>query len=177
MSLGISVEQAARPRRRARRRSTRCWASAAAGLAIRYPEITEMQARAIFLAAVEAATPTGKPVTPRGDDPAGRLSTRVRHLADVIRKAGAAVEKDTGAKLTYQIGSRVNYRAQHFAPRRLRSVKKARNFLVRHQRSHADLSRPRVTTRRRSSEHQDQEILEIDPFVSIDQAGVGSWSP
>src|SRR5690606_34245060 len=33
-------------------------------LAVRYPEITEMQARAIFEAAVKAAAKTGKPVVP-----------------------------------------------------------------------------------------------------------------
>ncbi len=48
-------------------------------LAIRYPEITEMQARAIFEAAVSRAGKTGKPVRARGDDPARRLPRGVRH--------------------------------------------------------------------------------------------------
>ena len=44
--------------------STRCSAIAAAGLAVSYPEIAEMQARAIFEAAVEAGKKTGSPVVP-----------------------------------------------------------------------------------------------------------------
>ena len=43
--------------------STRCSASAAAGWRCAYPEIAEMQARAIFEGAVEAGRKTGKPVT------------------------------------------------------------------------------------------------------------------
>ena len=43
--------------------STRCSASAASVLAVAYPEIAEMQARAIFLGAVDAGKKTGKPVT------------------------------------------------------------------------------------------------------------------
>ena len=40
--------------------STRCSAIAAAGLPISYPEIAEMQARAIFEAAIEAGEKTGE---------------------------------------------------------------------------------------------------------------------
>ena len=60
---------ACRPRRaapasRSCTSSTRCSASAAAASASRYPEITEMQARAIFEAAVEVERKTGTPVVP-----------------------------------------------------------------------------------------------------------------
>ena len=41
-------------------------------LAISYPEIAEMQARAIFEAAAEAGRRTGAPVVPGDHDPAGR---------------------------------------------------------------------------------------------------------
>jgi pyruvate,orthophosphate dikinase len=41
--------------------STRCWGFRGCRLAILYPEIAEMQARAIFEAAVEAARATARP--------------------------------------------------------------------------------------------------------------------
>ena len=44
--------------------SIRCSASAVAASRIAYPEIAEMQARAIFEAAVDAAKRTGRPVVP-----------------------------------------------------------------------------------------------------------------
>jgi pyruvate,orthophosphate dikinase len=61
-------------------------------LAIRYPEITEMQARAIFEGAVNAAK---RPQARRAgsDDPAHRLSHRVRPSHDVIVKTAQAVER------------------------------------------------------------------------------------
>jgi pyruvate,orthophosphate dikinase len=74
-------------------------------LAIRYPEITEMQARAIFEAAVNARPRDGQAGGAGGDDPARRLPPRVRLLRAVIVRAGEAVEKETGAKLDYQIGT------------------------------------------------------------------------
>jgi pyruvate,orthophosphate dikinase len=45
-------------------------------LGIAYPEIYEMQARAIFEAAARRAERTGKKVAPRDHDPAGRLRRR-----------------------------------------------------------------------------------------------------
>ena len=50
-------------------------------LAIRYPEITEMQARAIFEAAVSVGEEDRQAGDARGHDPAGRLPQRVRHPA------------------------------------------------------------------------------------------------
>ncbi len=48
-------------------------------LAIRYPEITEMQARAIFEAAIEVEKKTGRARAPGNHDPARGLPPRVRH--------------------------------------------------------------------------------------------------
>ncbi len=66
-------------------------------LAIRYPEITEMQARAIFEAAVERGQEDRQAGHARGDDPARRLAARVRPPAPVIiRRTAEAVEAETG---------------------------------------------------------------------------------
>ncbi len=58
-------------------------------LAIRYPEITEMQARAIFEAAINAAKKTGKPVVPEVMVPLIAYRREFDILRDVIRKAAA----------------------------------------------------------------------------------------
>src|SRR4029077_15471335 len=73
-------------------------------LAIRYPEITEMQARAIFESAGNAAKKTGKPVVPEVMIPLIAYRTEFDLLHDVIVKSAQAVEQETGAKLDYQIG-------------------------------------------------------------------------
>ncbi len=48
-------------------------------LAIRYPEITEMQARAIFEAAIEVEKKTGEHIRPEIMIPPRGLSPRVRY--------------------------------------------------------------------------------------------------
>src|SRR5207344_1710540 len=65
-------------------------------LAIRYPEITEMQARAIFEAAVSATKKTGKPVVPEVMIPLIAYRKEFDALRAVIVAAAAAVEKETG---------------------------------------------------------------------------------
>ena len=65
-------------------------------LAIRYPEITEMQARAIFEAAVSAAKKTGKPVMPEVMIPLVAYRARVRHLRDVIVQDGRGRREGDG---------------------------------------------------------------------------------
>ena len=76
-------------------------------LAIRYPEITEMQARAIFEAAAKVAEETGKPVVPEVMIPLVGYRKEYDVLADVIRAAAKAVEAETGATLTFQIGTMI----------------------------------------------------------------------
>src|SRR5690606_14591441 len=76
-------------------------------LAIRYPEITEMQARAIFEAAVNAAKKTGKPVIPEIMIPLVAYRKEFDLLRKVIVGVAEAVENETGTRLEYQIGTMV----------------------------------------------------------------------
>src|SRR5256885_9573327 len=73
-------------------------------LAIAYPEIAEMQARAIFEAAVEAGKRTGKAVGLEVMVPLIATKTEfdlVKARIDATAKSGM---KGTGIKLTHQVG-------------------------------------------------------------------------
>ncbi len=103
-------------------------------LAIRYPEITEIQARAIFEAAVSAAKKTGKPVVPEVMIPLIAYRQEFDTLRAVIVAAAAAVEKETGrqARLSNRHHDRAAAgRAQGRRDCRWRS--RGRVLLVRHQ--------------------------------------------
>ncbi|MEQ1612671.1 MAG: pyruvate, phosphate dikinase, partial [Hyphomicrobiaceae bacterium] len=76
-------------------------------LGVRYPEITEMQARAIFEAAVASAKKTGKPVVPEVMIPLVAFRREYDLLRDLIVATAKSVEKETGAKLNYQIGTMI----------------------------------------------------------------------
>ena len=76
-------------------------------LAIAYPEVAEMQARAIFEAAVEAGKRTGKPVVPEIMVPLVATKAELDIVKARIDAMAEAVRKETGAKLDYQVGTMI----------------------------------------------------------------------
>src|SRR5438552_10517100 len=76
-------------------------------IAIAYPEIAEMQARAIFEAAVEAEKRTGKPVKPEVMVPLIASKAELDIVKARIDDMAKAVANETGAKLDYQVGTMI----------------------------------------------------------------------
>jgi pyruvate,orthophosphate dikinase len=144
-------------------------------LAIRYPEITEMQARAIFEAAVAAAESTGKPVIPEVMIPLVAYRREFDILADVIRKTGAAVEAETGAKLTYQIGTMIELPRACLKAEEIATGDTGAEFFSfgTNDLTQTCLGLSRDDAAPILGDYLDRKILEVDPFVSIDQDGVG----
>ena len=144
-------------------------------LAIRYPEICEMQARAIFEGAVNAAKKTGKPVMPEVMIPLIAYRAEFDILRRVIVAAAEAVQKETGAKLVYQIGTMIELpRACLLAEQIVRGDDGAEFFSF----GTNDLTQTCLGLSRDDAgpilaNYEAQKIFEVDPFVSIDQSGVG----
>ena len=123
-------------------------------LAIRYPEIAEMQARAIFEAAINAGRKTGKPVMPEVMIPLIAYRAEFDLVRAAIVKAAQAVESETGARLDYQVGTMIELpRACLKAGEIAEGEDGRRVLLVRHQRPHPDLPRP-LPRRRRADPRQ-----------------------
>ncbi len=76
-------------------------------LAIRYPEIAEMQARAIFEGAVEAGRKTGKPVAAEIMVPLVFGRPELDLVKAIIVAMAEAVAKETGVKTPYQVGTMI----------------------------------------------------------------------
>ena len=76
-------------------------------LAIRYPEIAEMQARAIFEGAVEAGRKTGKPVTAEIMVPLVIGRPELDSVKAIIDAMAEAVAKETGVKVPYHVGTMI----------------------------------------------------------------------
>src|SRR5262249_55902308 len=75
-------------------------------LGITYPEITEMQARAIFEAAVEVSA-EGQPVIPEVMIPLVGTKKELDLQAAVVRKTADAVFAEKGKKVPYLIGTMI----------------------------------------------------------------------
>jgi pyruvate,orthophosphate dikinase len=144
-------------------------------LAIRYPEITEMQARAIFEAAIIAAAKTSKAVVPEVMIPLVAYRREFDLLAEVVRKTATDVMAEKGTTLEYQIGTMIELpRAALRADEIAAGPDGAEFFSF----GTNDLTQTCLGLSRDDAgpillDYTGREILDVDPFVSIDQAGVG----
>ena len=144
-------------------------------LAIRYPEITEMQARAIFEGAVNAAKKTGKPVVPEVMIPLVAYRTEFDLLRDVIVATAQAVEKETGARLDYQIGTMIELPRAALRAAEIAAGEDGAQFF---SFGTNDLTQTCLGLSRDDAapilpDYTEKAIFEVDPFVSIDRDGVG----
>ncbi len=144
-------------------------------LAIRYPEITEMQARAIFEAAVSAARKSGKPVVPEVMIPLVAYRREFDVLRDVVVAAAAAVEKETGAKLTYQVGTMIELPRAALRAEEIAGGEGGAEFFSfgTNDLTQTCLGLSRDDAAPILANYTQRTIFEVDPFVSIDQEGVG----
>src|SRR6516164_9426509 len=141
-------------------------------IAIAYPEIAEMQARAIFEAAVEAQRRTGKAVGLEVMVPLIATKAELDLVKGRIDATALAVMRDTGTKLAYQVGTMIELpRAALLAGDIARS---AEFFSF----GTNDLTQTTYGISRDDaasflSAYVAKGILEIDPFISLDRDGVG----
>ena len=141
-------------------------------LAISYPEITEMQARAIFEAAAEVAGKTGKPVVPEVMVPLIAVREEFDLLRAVIDKTAAAVQSEKDVTLTYQVGTMIELPRAALRAGEIADTAEFFSFGTN------DLTQTAYGLSRDDSasfltEYMSKGILNVDPFVSIDQDGVG----
>lgn len=144
-------------------------------LAIRYPEITEMQARAIFEAAINAARDTGQAVRPEVMIPLVIYRKEFDILADVIRATAKAVEAETGATLAYDIGTMVELPRCALLADEIAGGEAGAEFFSfgTNDMTQTCLGLSRDDAGPILETYVEQGIFEVDPFVSIDTSGVG----
>src|SRR5258707_15351727 len=141
-------------------------------LAIAYPEIAEMQARAIFEAAVEAGKHTGKPVVPEVMVPLIATRAEVDLVKASIDAMAEAVARETGTKGAYQVGTmRERPRASLLAA----EIAETAEFF---SFGTNDLTQTAFGISRDDAAsflgtYMARGILPRDPLVSIDRDGVG----
>jgi pyruvate,orthophosphate dikinase len=144
-------------------------------LAIRYPEITETQARAIFEAAVSAGGKTGKPVVPEVMIPLVAYRTEFDLLRDVIVRTAEAVRAETGAALEYQIGTMIELPRAALKADDIAAGEDGAQFFSfgTNDLTQTCLGLSRDDAAPILSNYTQRNIFEIDPFVSVDRDGVG----
>ncbi len=141
-------------------------------LAISHPEITEMQARAIFEAAIEAGIRTGSRVVPEIMVPLVSLNQELVYIKKCIEGVADAIAEETGAKIEYKIGTMIELpRAAVMADKIAQSAEFfsfGTNDLTQ---STFGMSRDDAAAY--LPEYERKGIIKRDPFVSLDLEGVG----
>jgi len=141
-------------------------------LGITYPEIYEMQARAIFEASVEAAKETGEAVIPEIMIPLVAMKPELDMLKDKIIAVAAAVEKETGTKLTFHVGTMIELPRAALMARQIAESAEFFSFGTN------DLTQTTYGISRDDAasflnDYMAKKVISQDPFVSLDTEGVG----
>ncbi|MCA0399996.1 MAG: pyruvate, phosphate dikinase [Proteobacteria bacterium] len=141
-------------------------------LAVAYPEIAEMQARAIFEAAIEAARKTGAPVTPEIMVPLVMTKAELDLVKARIDAMAKQVGTEHGATLEYSVGTMIELPR---AALRAGEIAQAAEFF---SFGTNDLTQTTLGISRDDAgsflgAYKARGILGEDPFATLDQDGVG----
>ena len=141
-------------------------------LAISYPEIAEMQARAIFEAAVAAASETGEPVALEILVPLVGLRSELDYVKACIDRVAADVTAETGSRIDYLAGTMIELPRAALRAHVIAETAEFFSFGTN------DLTQTTFGISRDDAAgfiptYPRLGIIEQDPFVSLDFDGVG----
>ena len=141
-------------------------------LLVTYPEIAEMQARAIFEGAVAAGKTTGSPVTPEIMVPLVGVKAELDLVRARIDAMAKAVAQETGITIDYQVGTMIELPRACLRAGEIAETAEFFSFGTN------DLTQTTFGISRDDAAsflgpYQRMGVIERDPFVSLDQEGVG----
>ena len=141
-------------------------------LAIAYPEIAEMQARAIFEAAAEVGRATGRPVAPEIMVPLIASKAELDLVKERIDAMAEKVAAETKTEIKYQVGTMIELPRAALKADEIAETAEFFSFGTN------DLTQTAFGISRDDAAsflgiYTSKGILPTDPFVSIDREGVG----
>ncbi|MGE4528106.1 MAG: pyruvate, phosphate dikinase [Rhodospirillaceae bacterium] len=141
-------------------------------LGVTYPEIYEMQARAILEAAVEVSKTTGTTVVPEIMIPLVMGKTELDMMKAVIDTVAKEVFAATGTTLTYQVGTMIELPR---AALRAGEIAKTAEFFSfgTNDLTQTTLGMSRDDAGNFLEIYRQKGVVETDPFATLDQEGVG----
>ncbi len=141
-------------------------------LGVVFPEITAMQARAIFEGVVEVKK-EGKTVLPEIMIPLVGHVNELKDQAGVVRKVAAEVMESSGMKFDYQVGTMIELPRAALTADEIATVAEFFSYGT-NDLTQTTYGLSRDDAGRFLQDYYEKKILETDPFATIDTAGVGS---
>ena len=141
-------------------------------LGVTYPEIYEMQARAIFEAAIDVAERSGEPPIPEVMIPLVATKRELELMKAVVDRAAEMVFAERGRRIDYLVGTMIELPR---AALRAGEIAEAAEFFSfgTNDLTQTTLGVSRDDAARFLGAYVEQGIYAKDPFVSIDVEGVG----
>ena len=137
-----------------------------------YPEICEMQARAIFEASINVKKETGESVLCEVMIPLVGMKTELDKLKSVIEATASKVETETGGKPEYILGTMIELPR---AALRAGDIAETAEFFSfgTNDLTQTAYGLSRDDASKFLSDYQQRGIMESDPFQTLDTEGVG----
>ncbi|MGH1377539.1 MAG: pyruvate, phosphate dikinase [Alphaproteobacteria bacterium] len=141
-------------------------------LGVTYPEIYEMQARAIFEAAVNVAVKTGNSVIPEVMIPLVGARKELELMRNTVENAASAVFEEKGSSVEYMVGTMIELPRAALTADQIAENADFFSFGTN------DLTQTALGMSRDDASsflpyYTEKGVYERDPFVSIDVEGVG----
>ena len=140
-------------------------------LGVAFPEIYEMQVRAIFEAAIEVSR-TAKPPAPEIMHPLVGKREEMKYLKDLTDRVARQVMTERGVEIAYQVGTMIELPRAAICADHLAESAEFFSFGT-NDLTQTTFGISRDDSGRFLDYYIEKGIYEKDPFVSLDQEGVG----
>jgi pyruvate,orthophosphate dikinase len=140
-------------------------------LAVTYPEISVMQAKAIIMAAIEVAK-AGKVVKPEIMVPLVSTIEELTYLKGFIKETADALIAEAGIELDYKIGTMVETPRAALTADQIGAEAEFISFGT-NDLTQMTFGFSRDDAGKFLKEYKEKDILPKDPFAAVDQTGVG----
>lgn len=141
-------------------------------LAVTYPEIAEMQTRAIMEAAVEVREEKGYDILPEIMIPLVGEVKELKYVKDVVVKTAEAVLEEKGVKIDYKVGTMIEVPRAALTADEIATEAEFFSFGT-NDLTQMTFGFSRDDAAKFLDDYYDKQIFESDPFARVDQAGVG----
>ncbi len=141
-------------------------------LLLSYPEITDMQARAIFEAAIHVQSQTGKPLVPEIMVPLVSARAELDAVRERISAVAAEVTAETGQKFSYLVGTMIELPRAALLAKDIAQSAEFFSFGT-NDLTQTTFGISRDDSASFISEYTARGIFPRDPFISLDVGGVG----
>lgn len=141
-------------------------------LAVKYPEIAEMQTRAIIEAAINVSNKLGINIEPQIMIPLIGDVKEMKYVKDIIVKTAEEVLKEKNSNLKYQVGTMIEVPRAALTADEIAKEAEFFSFGT-NDLTQLTFAFSRDDASKFLESYYDKKIYEFDPFAKLDQNGVG----